>query len=226
MEIPNFTENTGHLSTCITELSHHENLGPNGYVDRGTTNHASKIPSNGPNQPAKTSRPSYPIQLRQRSLDKDGSRIQSIEIKQRTGSTKCQPTIKARAASAENRTYRPAIGLMRTNSSSIRKTPETVTQIQSRGPLRIRSASMNAAATRNIAAKAGNVVRTNQITTAQPQNQSNSITKTIVIAERVVSKPGVTRKSPYVGPETRARAKMKQKYIFINNLKHCHFIVD
>uniref|UniRef100_A0A0R3RXK7 PP1-binding domain-containing protein n=1 Tax=Elaeophora elaphi TaxID=1147741 RepID=A0A0R3RXK7_9BILA len=198
-------ENTVHLSACTAELSCHENLGPNGCVDKETANYTSKISSSGLNQSSKTlrrstSRPSYPTRV---------SRIQSTEMKQRMGSVTCQPTIKVRATSAEPRIQRPAMAFTRTSGSSIRKTTETAMQIPQRGPLRVRSASTSVTSTKNIGAKAENTVRSNEITTAQRQNKAN-LTRDVVSAERMVSKSETTRKSLYVGPETRARARMKQ----------------
>uniref|UniRef100_A0AAF5RWA5 Uncharacterized protein n=1 Tax=Wuchereria bancrofti TaxID=6293 RepID=A0AAF5RWA5_WUCBA len=199
--------NTPHLSKFTVELNCNENSGPNGCVEKEAVNRTSKISSNGSSQPMKTLRcsASHPTQAHQRSLDKGGGRIQSAEMKQRMGSVKCQPTIKIRASSAEPRTQRLAVDFKRT-----RKATETTVLTQSRGPLRVRSSSTSAAGTRNVATKAANAVRTNQITISQCQNEADLTTRTSTNTERAVSKLGATRKLPYVGPETRARAKMKQ----------------
>lgn len=194
------------------DLGCHENLGGNSNVDKETTNHTSKISSNGSNQPSKTlrgsfSRPSFPTQV---------SRVQSVEMRRRMGSATCQPIIKDRAISAEPRAHRSTMGFMRTNVSTIRKTAETGVRIQ--GPLRVRSASTSGTTTKNIGAKAKNAVGTNRITMAQRQNGANLTTKTVVGAERMISKSEATRKLLYVGPETRARARMKQRYLCFKNV--------
>ncbi|CAG9536647.1 unnamed protein product [Cercopithifilaria johnstoni] len=200
-------ENTTHLSTCTVELSYHENFDSNGYVDKETANHTSKIPFSGSIQPTKAlccrvSRPSFTTQ---------GGRGHPVGMKQRTESVTCKPTIKVRAISAEPRARRPAVGSMRTNGSSVRKATETVVRIQPNGPLRVRSSSTSATATKNIGAKTENAVITNEITMAQSQNRTSLTTRTGRMSTgRMVSKPEAARKSLYMGPETRARARMKQ----------------
>ncbi|VDM07359.1 unnamed protein product [Wuchereria bancrofti] len=178
--------NTPHLSKFTVELNCNENSGPNGCVEKEAVNRTSKISSNGSSQPMKTLRcsASHPTQAHQRSLDKGGGRIQSAEMKQRMGSVKCQPTIKIRASSAEPRTQRLAVDFKRT-----RKATETTVITQSN--------------------HVDHYV-TNQITISQRQNEADLTTRTSTNTERAVSKLGATRKLPYVGPETRARAKMKQ----------------
>ncbi|KAL3993739.1 hypothetical protein ACH3XW_18815 [Acanthocheilonema viteae] len=199
-------ENTVHLPTCTVELSCHENFGLNSYVDKETVNHTSKIPSSGSNQLTKTlrcnvSRPSFPTQV---------SHVQPVEMKQRMGSVIYQPIIKVRAISAEPRIQKPAMGFMRTNSSSIRRTTETAVRTQSRGPLRVRSASTNATATNNIGAEAENAVGIKKVTMGFRQNRANLTSRTVVSSGKMASKPEATRKSLYAGPETRARARMKE----------------
>ncbi|EFO16805.2 hypothetical protein LOAG_11698 [Loa loa] len=207
-------ENT-QQSACTVELNYQENSSSNVYVHKETTNYTSKISSRGSKQPAKTlrcsaPRPLYPTQVRQHSLNRDGGRVQSVEMERKIGSLTYQATTKVRAASAEPRTQKPVMGLMRTNSSSTSKTTEIATRIQPRGPLRVRSASSNAPPIRNIATRAENAVKTNQITMAQRRNGANLTTITVQNAKKVVSKPQAIRKSSYAGPETRARARMKQ----------------
>uniref|UniRef100_A0A1I7VBH1 TPX2_importin domain-containing protein n=1 Tax=Loa loa TaxID=7209 RepID=A0A1I7VBH1_LOALO len=199
-------ENT-QQSACTVELNYQENSSSNVYVHKETTNYNSKISSRGSKQPAKTlrcsaPRPLYPTQR--------WSRVQSVEMERKIGSLTYQATTKVRAASAEPRTQKPVMGLMRTNSSSTSKTTEIATRIQPRGPLRVRSASSNAPPIRNIATRAENAVKTNQITMAQRRNGANLTTITVQNAKKVVSKPQAIRKSSYAGPETRARARMKQ----------------
>ncbi|VIO94464.1 Uncharacterized protein BM_BM9827 [Brugia malayi] len=200
--------NTPHLSTFTVELSCNENSGPNGCAEKKeAVNRASKISSSGPSKPMKTLRysASHATQTRQQSLDKGGGRVQPAEMKQRMGSVKCQPTIKIRASSAEPRTQRLAVDFKRA-----RKATETTVLTQPRGLLRVRSSSSSAARTRNVATNAANAVRTNQITISQRQNEANLTTRTGTNTENTVPKLGATKKLPYVGPETRARAKIKQ----------------
>lgn len=202
------------------ELSNHENLDTNTYVEKETANHTSKIPPSDSHQSAKTlrcsvSRSSFPTQV---------NPVQSVQMKQRKGSVMCRPTNKLRAVSAEPRSRRLALGLTHTNGPAIRKSRETGVRIQPHGPLRVRSASTGGTANRNIGAKAENAVKTNEITMAQRQNRTNLITK-LVVREKMVSKPEATRKSLYGGPETRARARMKQRY-FVNNFKNCFIIIS
>ncbi|VDK85441.1 unnamed protein product [Litomosoides sigmodontis] len=198
-------EETAHLPVCAVELSCHENLNRNSNVDKEATNHTSKIPSNGSNQPSKTlrgsfSRPSFPTQV---------NCVQPVEMRRRMGSATGQPITKDRAISAEPRSHRPAREFTRTNVSTIRKTTETSVRIQ--GPLRVRSASTSGITAKNIGAKAKNGMGTKEVTITQRQNRANLTTKTVVGAERMISKSDATRKSLYVGPETRARTRMKQR---------------
>ncbi|VDO36497.1 unnamed protein product [Onchocerca flexuosa] len=202
-------ENTVHVSTETVTLIQ-GNLSVNGYVDKETANHSSKSSSN---QPAKTLRCSAshllcPKQLCRRSLNRN--RNHSVEMKQRIRSTSYQPTTKIRAASAEPRTQKITKNHLHRNGSLVRKTAENDIWIQPRKPLHVRSTSLDTFATKNIAVKAGNTVKTNQRISTERGNGMNSITRNNINAQRVVSDSATTKKSPYMGPETRARAKMKQ----------------
>uniref|UniRef100_A0A8R1TKU9 Uncharacterized protein n=2 Tax=Onchocerca TaxID=6281 RepID=A0A8R1TKU9_ONCVO len=205
-------ENTVHVSTDTVKLIH-GNLSVNGYVDREATNHTSKTDSSCSNQPAKTLRSSashllYPKQVVRRSLNRN--RNHSAEIKQRIRPIANQPTTKIRAASAEPRTKKTTKDLLHTNGSLVKKTAKIDIWIQPHRLLRVRSTSLDTAATKNIAVKTENTVKTNQRISLQHGNGMNSIARNIVNAQRVASDSATTKKSPYMGPETRARAKMKQ----------------
>uniref|UniRef100_A0A915PXT1 TPX2 central domain-containing protein n=1 Tax=Setaria digitata TaxID=48799 RepID=A0A915PXT1_9BILA len=206
-------ENAVQISTCTVELSHDGILRSNGSVDKEIRNRSLKVLSNSSNPPTKTlrcnvSRPSDPTQARQRSLDRELGRVQPAEVKRWIRSTTCQPAVKVRAASAEPRVQRPLVSLMRTNGSLGRKVMETGTRIRLLNPYCIRSASTDAVASGN-AVKAKSVAKTNGIMAIQSQNGTACI-RTDSNSGNVVSNVGATRKFPYMGPETRARAKMKQ----------------
>lgn len=194
------------LSTCAVESSN----GPNSHAIRTTASRISKMPSSLSNQALRcsASRSLYPKQVRQRSLVRDKNCMQSLEMKQRMGSVTRVPATKVRAASAEPRIKRPIMGLVDMQDTSVRKKAETAARIQPCRPVRVRSSSTSAAATKNFTMGTENVLRTNRITSTQRQNGVVSSTRTVVNAERV---SGAIRKLPYSGPETRARARIKRR---------------
>lgn len=218
------SENAVVVSTCTVKLSSGGNLCPNGYTkkDSGRGAGDTKIPS-----PMKTSarttragapRPFRPGQIRQRSLSREQQQQQahrspSVEHKTRMGlAVRQQPLVRVRASSGEPAVRRPLMGLTNPRTGGIlgkgRSGDASGARLPTRGPLRVRSASTDAISGPRTDGTIGAGIKTN---IAQRQRMVNPRTAN-GRGTNGISKATAARPSPYKGPETRARAKMKQEW--------------